>query len=448
MDFKRFRRSIMLLCKGVITAAIACLFFYVFEVHYEEVSFHIKGNLVVVFLYIFLYLVFLQAYGGFKIGILRLRELVFSNALAAFMSNFFLYFVMSLSVYRLLPLLPLLLCFLAQVALALPLYTLSLRIFQWLYPPESAVMIRTEDARDSANCNEFIEKSTRYRVERVLTHIDRDNLNEVLSGYSVVVVGAISTELRTALMAYCFEEDKQLFIIPSMEDIMLNNAVQYMAEDFLTYRCRNRAFTPDQLAIKRFLDIVFSALLLLILSPVMLVTSVAIKLQDGGPIFYKQKRLTRGGKEFSLNKFRSMVVDAEKETGAVRAGKADPRITPVGRIIRSCRIDELPQLWNVLIGDMSMVGPRPERPELFQEICTQFPQFAYRLKVKAGLTGFAHLYGRYDTAFEDKVRLDLLYIERASLIQDIQLLFYTLKIVFMKESASGVEQKDEKDFPS
>lgn len=438
----------MLLCKGFIAAVIAGLFFYVFEAQYEEVSFHIKGNLVVFFLYALIYLVSLQAYGGFKIGILRLRELVFSNAIAAFMASFFLYFVMSLTVYRLLPVLPLLLCFLAQVALALPLYTLSLKAFQWLYPPETAIMIHTEDARDIASCNEFIAKNTRYRVDRVLTDMDRSRLNEVLSNYSIVIIGAVSSELRTTLMAYCFERDKQLFIIPSMEDIMLNNAVQYMAEDFLTYRCRNRAFTPDQLAIKRLMDVVFSVLLLLFLSPVMLITCVAIRLQDGGPVFYRQKRLTRGGKEFWLIKFRSMVEDAEKETGAVRAEKADPRVTPVGRVIRSCRIDELPQLWNVLIGDMSMVGPRPERPELFQEICMQFPQFAYRLKVKAGLTGYAQLYGRYDTAFENKVRLDLLYIERGSLLQDIQLLFYTLKIIFMKESASGVEQKEEKNFPS
>jgi lipopolysaccharide/colanic/teichoic acid biosynthesis glycosyltransferase len=149
-----------------------------------------------------------------------------------------------------------------------------------------------------------------------------------------------------------------------------------------------------------------------------------------------------------LAKFRSMIIDAEKNTGAVRAEKADPRVTPVGRLIRSCRIDELPQLWNVLNGDMSMVGPRPERPELFQEVCAQFPQFAYRLKVKAGITGYAQLYGKYSTTFEDKVRLDLLYIERASLLQDIQLLFYTLKIVFMKDSASGVEKQKDKGIPS
>lgn len=437
----------MLLYKAFIVAVIVCLFFYVFEVHYTVVAFHIKGNLVMVFIYAFLYFVFLQAYGGFKIGILRLRELAFSSAFAAFLADFFIYFVMSLTIYQLLPAWPMLFCFLAQATLSLPLYTLSLRIFHRLYPPESAIMIRTENEFDMHSCNEFIAKNTRYRVEQVLTNIESNNLRKILDDYSVIIIGAVSAELRTTLMSYCFEEDKQLFIIPSMEDIMLNNAVQYMAEDFLTYRCRNRAFAPDQLAIKRLLDVVLASLLLLVLSPVMVITAVAIKLQDSGPVFYRQKRLTYGGKEFLLVKFRSMIVDAEKSTGAIRAEKADERITPVGRFIRSCRIDELPQLWNVLKGEMSMVGPRPERPELFEEICGRFPQFAYRLKVKAGLTGYAQLYGRYNTSFEDKVRLDLLYIERASLLQDIQLLFYTLKIIFMKDSASGIEQKEEKPLP-
>ena len=198
--------------------------------------------------------------------------------------------------------------------------------------------------------------------------------------------------------------------------------------------------TPYQAA-KRTLDIVASALGLVILSPLMLGAALAVKLQDGGPVFYRQVRLTRGGKRFYLTKFRSMIVNAESATGAVLAGKSDPRITKVGEFLRATRMDELPQLWNILKGDMTLVGPRPERPEFYEKICAEYPEFDYRLKVKAGLTGYAQLYGKYNTTFEDKARLDMYYIQHASFFWDIQLLFYTLKIIFIRESTEGVEEK-------
>ena len=171
----------------------------------------------------------------------------------------------------------------------------------------------------------------------------------------------------------------------------------------------------------------------------MLAVAIAVKKQDGGPVFYRQTRLTQGGKHFQLTKFRSMVVNAESGTGAVLAGKNDNRITKVGRFIRATRLDELPQLWNILKGDMSVVGPRPERPEFYETICAEYPEFEYRLKVKAGLTGYAQLYGKYNTSFADKAKLDMYYIQHASLLWDLQLVFYTLKIIFIRESTEGVE---------
>lgn len=170
----------------------------------------------------------------------------------------------------------------------------------------------------------------------------------------------------------------------------------------------------------------------------MLICAIAIKLDDGGPIFFKQNRITKNGKIFNVLKFRSMVVDAEKD-GAQKATEHDSRITKVGKIIRACRADELPQLFNVLRGDMSMVGPRPERIENVYEYSRQYPEFELRHRAKAGLTGYAQLYGKYNTSPEDKLNMDLIYIETYSLLQDIKLLILTFKILFMRESTEGFD---------
>jgi exopolysaccharide biosynthesis polyprenyl glycosylphosphotransferase len=226
-------------------------------------------------------------------------------------------------------------------------------------------------------------------------------------------------------------------MIPNVDEIFVNNAEKCQIDDIPAFLFRNRQMTNEQRIIKRCVDIVGSALGLLILSPIMLLTAAAIRLHDGGPVFFRQTRVTKDGREFQLIKFRSMVVGAEKR-GPELATARDPRVTPVGRWIRMLRIDELPQLFNILRGDMSIVGPRPERPELVKEYCKTYPEFRYRLKVKAGLTGYAQVFGRYNTLFEDKVKLDLLYIQHFSLIFDFYIMISTIKILFMPSSSEGV----------
>ena len=175
----------------------------------------------------------------------------------------------------------------------------------------------------------------------------------------------------------------------------------------------------------------------------MLITAAVIKLYDGGPVLYKQIRCTKNAREFKILKFRSMIVNAEAAGKPQLALKSDPRITPVGRVIRKLRIDELPQLFNVLKGDMSFVGPRPERPEFIKQYVEDMPEFTYRMKVRAGITGYAQLYGKYNTKPYDKLKFDLYYMEQYSLLLDFRLIILTIKIVFSKESTEGVKE-DEK----
>ena len=189
-------------------------------------------------------------------------------------------------------------------------------------------------------------------------------------------------------------------------------------------------------------DIVISGVAFIILSPLFLITAIAVK-SDGGPVFYKQKRLTKDGKVFEIIKFRSMRVDAEKFSGAVlSSGENDPRITKVGRIIRACRLDEIPQLLNIIKGDMSLVGPRPERPELQKKIEEEVPEFGLRLQVKAGLTGYAQVYGKYNTTFYDKLLMDLMYISKTGVLEDLTIILATVKILFSKESTEGIGENN------
>ena len=207
---------------------------------------------------------------------------------------------------------------------------------------------------------------------------------------------------------------------------------------------RNEDLKIEQVFGKRVVDIIFSVLGLIVSSPFFLVIAFLIKATDGGPVFYKQLRLTKGRQEFMIYKFRTMIQDAEKDGHARLASEKDDRILPVGRFLRATRLDELPQLINILKGEMSVVGPRPERPELAEEIEKELPEFAYRLKVKAGLTGYAQIYGKYNTTSYDKLKLDLTYIRNYSFFLDLKLMIMTPKIMLMKESTEGVMENDER----
>ena len=196
---------------------------------------------------------------------------------------------------------------------------------------------------------------------------------------------------------------------------------------------------PEYLLVKRVVDVIISLVALVVLSPIFLVTAIAIKATDHGPVFYKQTRLTKDGKEFGILKFRSMRVDAEKDGVArLSTGENDDRITPVGKVIRACRIDELPQLLNILSGEMTLVGPRAERPEIARQYCEKMPEFSLRLQAKAGLTGYAQVYGKYNTTPYDKLVMDLMYIAHPSIVEDFKIMFATVKILFVPESTEGV----------
>lgn len=436
---KRFKGSLILFCKLAITAATAGAFLYLVLNYYPETDFWFKGFVVFVFLYLVVFLAFASTYRCFNIGTMRYRELTFAYILSTFLTNFIFYFILSLTAKQLLPAGPITVMTLVQWGASLILYFGADRLYYLLYPARKSIVVCSKDKHEFATFSKIGSMKERHEICALVTEADgAEKIKLCLDPYSTVFMGDISRELRLELTEYCFEHNKRLFVLPTVEDIIFHNAHENIIGDSLVYQCKNHTFTVEQLVVKRAMDIAFSLIGIILTSPLMLLAALIIKLQDGGPILFQQERYTRNYERFTLYKFRSMIVDAEKE-GAMFTRPNDERITPFGRFIRATRIDELPQFFNILHGEMSLVGPRAERIENVDFYCERLPEFRYRMKVKAGLTGYAQIYGKYNTNFEDKLKLDMLYIENCSLIHDLQLIFITIKVIFMPESTEGFD---------
>jgi len=309
--------------------------------------------------------------------------------------------------------------------------------FKFNTPRRTAVIYDAGDDMKMLISEYGLEK--KFDVQLVLKDDECiDNL-DVLIGIQTVFITGIRSSKRNVILKYCIDNGIQVYLKPRVGDAILYGAYQTQLFHRAVLRADRHSPSPEYVFCKRFMDIVLSLVVLIIISPIMLLTALSIKLCDGGPVFYKQCRLTKDGKKFNVLKFRSMRVDAEKDGVArLSTGDKDDRITPIGKIIRKCRIDEFPQLLNILSGSMSIVGPRPERPEIAAQYEEVLPEFRLRLQVKAGLTGYAQVYGKYNTTPYDKLQMDLMYIARASLLKDLELMFATIKILFVSESTEGV----------
>jgi len=292
--------------------------------------------------------------------------------------------------------------------------------------------IKMDSRKDKYNIRKLISVDEGY--EAVIEEIPK---------HDAVILNDVPAEMRNDILKYCYQHRVRTYVAPKLTDVMVRGAKDITLFDTPLLLVKGTGLTPAQRVAKRAMDIVLGTLALLLASPFMAVVAIAIKVEDRGPVFFKQKRMTRNGREFEILKFRSMIVDAEKYSGAVLAAEDDPRITKVGKFIRATRLDELPQIINIVKGDMSIVGPRPEREVIADEYYKDLPEFAYRLKVRGGLTGYAQIYGKYNTSAYDKLRLDLMYIENYSLLLDIKLIILTLRIIFSKDSTEGIDVAQE-----
>lgn len=440
---EKYKRLVKLLFSLVLTGLITAIYAYVWIYYFNErmlqAPFFRRGNWMMIFLYGVLLVFFMQMYGGYKVGYLKKGNLIYSQILSVVFLNTFTYFQIAVLDKRFFAPTVLVLMTFADAA-AIVIWTMIFeRIYMWMYPPRRMLMVYG-DRSDYHLMEKMNAREDKYEITDMMSY--RQGFQafvEKVKGFDGVIVGDMPSHDRNLILKYCFEQEIRTYAVPKISDILLRSSGDLTLFDSPLLLSRNRGLTVEQEMIKRFMDVVLSLLAAVITLPFFAVIGAAIKLTDGGPVFYRQVRLTKGGKEFEIYKFRTMIQNAEAESGARLASEKDPRILPVGRFLRATRLDELPQIYNILKGDMSIVGPRPERPELAAEIEKEIPEFTYRLKVKAGLTGYAQVYGKYNTTSYDKLKLDLTYIRKYSILLDIKLIFMTPKIMFMKESTEGVK---------
>ena len=262
--------------------------------------------------------------------------------------------------------------------------------------------------------------------------------------HAICVLDGVSEEEYALAVSKTMELNIDLFVVPKIIDVGKTNARIVRFDDVLTLYMPEKFLSKIEQFLKRTMDIVLALIGTIIAALPMVLIGLAIKLTSPGPVFYTQERLTKGKKKFNIYKFRTMIPDAEKLSGPKFAEKDDPRITPIGKILRACRLDELPQILNILKGDMSVVGPRPERDVFVKEFEQQIEHYDYRFEVKAGLTSLSHVYGRYSTYIHDRTYYDLFYITHYSLLLDLKIILLTTKTLFLKSAAEGEDNFKEK----
>lgn len=387
------------------------------------------------------YWFFVKMYNAQKIGHYRLPELVFSQMLAFAIADFCLYgaaFIWFHDISRMR-----ILSFMAAFFIQMVIITVVIFLCNKLYARYSekvriVIIYGNEDYKFLVKKMEV--KNYHYRIQECLEQsVDFSGLCAAIDRCDDVYLYDVDWEIRRRLILYCDSIKKDIHISVGIEELLTMGYDISHAFDTPYIRSKKAPVEWYYPFVKRVFDMVCSLAGLIIFSPLLVIVAIAIKVCDGGPVLFKQERLTQDGKRFFIYKFRSMIINAE-QNGARLASQNDDRITPVGKVIRALRVDELPQLLNVLKGEMSVVGPRPERPEIAEEYRKDLPEFSLRLKVKAGLTGYAQVFGKYNTTPEDKLKLDLLYINQRSLLFDLRIIFYTMKIIFMPESTEGIEE--------
>ena len=401
------------------------------------------GQLTMIVIYMVLAIFFIYSFGGYEVGVSRISHGSIGCALASLIVNLIMAVmtIMMVGYRRLAPTIVFvyLQLFLVDVIILFIITYFGTWLYRKIFPPYQMLQIHGEHVNNLDH--KMSQRRDRYVIaETIMGTAPLSEIWAKIDKYDAVLINDVPSELKNKILKYCFDRQKRVYFTPKISDIIVRESDELNLFDSPLYLSRNVGFSLWQRAVKRTGDIILSLIGIILTSPIMLVVAIMIHSYDKGPVFYKQERYTIHKKVFKVIKFRSMIVDAEKNTGARLASENDDRITPIGHFIRSTRIDEIPQFFNILKGDMSFVGPRPERPEIHEEYCEKVPEFDFRLSVKAGLTGYAQVFGKYNTTTYDKLKFDMIYVQKASILLDMQLILLTLRVVFQKESTEGVEE--------
>lgn len=443
MDKKNIGDKLVLyLFKMLISLFVAGSLYYVWIHYFNQMirlPFFRLGNYFLAAVFFVVYVGFVRVYGGFLVGTSEVLDLIFSQIISLGFLQCTCYVVFSLLSYKLLSPWPFVVIFLVHSAVAaLWCFCADWAYFRLHKPKNTVVVFGNRESYESLKGIKAMKK--RFHVLRVY-HYEKmplEDLYENIKSVDAVFLCGVPSDYRNEVVKHCIAVDKSVYIKPKISDTIIRGSKTIQMMNVPVYRCKRGDKSLIYIFVKRIFDILLSLIAIIISSPIMAGTALAIWLYDRGTPIYRQVRLTKNGREFELIKFRSMILNAEGDGVARLAKDHDDRITPVGKFIRKTRLDELPQLFNILKGDMSFVGPRPERPEIAKQYEKDMPEFALRLQVKAGLTGYAQVYGKYNTPPYDKVQMDLMYIANQSFIEDLKLMLMTFKIMFISSSTEGV----------
>lgn len=441
-----------LINSSIIVCIHSVMFFYVLFIKYNKIleAPLDSGGYLMIALYTGMLIGMFNIMGALRVGYNKKFNIIMSHIISLVIVNVVAYLQLSLIHRAFLPVLHIFLLTVVQIVISV-IWTYIVFKLDKKYITVKNMILVYGDKKAEELVYKILEREDRYRICETVqynsaTYFSESNfeyVKERIKNYNAVVICRLESSVRNDLLKFCYENDIEVYLPPRISDIIIRGANELDQFDSPLIVCRNCSLTLGQAIIKRVFDIVISLVGIILSSPIMIAVAIAIKVNDGGPIIFKQKRVTLNEKEFDIYKFRSMIVDAEKNNQVIPATNDDPRITPIGKIIRKLRFDELPQLFNILKGDMSFVGPRPERIEHHLDYSKQIPEFAYRTKVKAGLTGYAQVMGKYNTSPYDKLLLDLTYIQKFSFFLDLKIILLTTKIIFMKESTEGFKQNKE-----
>lgn len=388
----------------------------------------------------------ISIYGGYDIGKRKSRPVISSLAMVAVITDLITYLQLEImnvndAKYRSLQLFGLdFLLLIGTMIMQIVFIILMTRWGNALYfsvnPPERCCIVASsQEASDHV-----MKKISRYRLQydvRDVVDYRSAQVKKVILGNDAVFFAQVPATQRGLLLEFCYQNHKNAYAAAELEDVMMVNGQQVILDDCAFIFMSRGELDLHIKVIKRAMDIVFAAVVLVLTSPVMIAAAIAIHAEDGGSVFFRQKRMTIGGHIFEILKFRTMTTNACMDSNKVSAQQNDQRITRVGAILRKTRMDELPQLFNILKGDMSLVGPRPEMLENVTQYIREFPAFAYRQKMKAGLTGYAQIEGKYNTSARDKLMMDLMYMENYSIWLDVKLLLRTFTVFFRMDSTEG-----------
>lgn len=428
------------------------LFALVWAYYYNSTVYPMKYLLGMAFstvLYGTLYMFLCNLYKGFRIASNQIGETVFSQFLGFAIADFFLYLQGCLIRNTILNIVPGALTVVMQIVGTAMIVSITKRYMRSHMQPKDTIIIYGRGTKEEEICAFEQRLLQKYaHLFHITKHINERDIafcmtKEIQKTHTVLLY-EVTHHTRKKVMKYAIAHKKTLYFTPTIEDITLQGCTEKHLLDTPLQKYNYVYEKPTEYTGKRAFDVTFALFLLVLTAPFMLLSALLIKVEDHGPVFFKQKRCTKGGREFEIIKFRSMIVDAEKY-GVTPCTENDDRITKVGKFIRATRLDELPQLFNILKGDMSFVGPRPERVEHVEQYTAELPEFAYRMRVKGGLTGYAQIYGKYNTSAYDKLRLDLLYIENQSFFMDLKMILLTLKIMFVAESTEGFDEEKSKN---